>query len=167
MVTITPLSIRKYLVKRHPEYTERKLNAEIQKQMDAYNKVLTTSPVKEGTITVERSSGRNAKATCKYQTKDGKYHTAESSWTKGYGYDKPSSAVGDIFRIILLPNLMKKRTISSIPYIYNPNDGCNLPLIDVSAAGMEAVDSFVKALGGTWKQVVDTKDVDVYTMNFR
>ena len=171
MVKITPESIRKYLKNRYPEFTERKLNNEVKKQVEYVNKVLNTSPVKEATITVDwnnnKTWGMCPKATVKYITKDGKYHTMESRRITGAGFDKQSSAIGEVFSVILLPNLINKRTISNIPHIYNSKDGYHLPVIDISTAGMGAVQSFVKALSGTWKQVTETPNVDVYTMTFR
>ena len=49
------------------------------------NKVLNTSPVKAAVIIVNWSDNHNAQATCNYKTKDGKYHTISSTWTKGAG----------------------------------------------------------------------------------
>jgi len=167
MVKITPESIRKYLKKRNPEWSERKIENAVKKQVEKVNTVLTTSPVKEGTITVEFSSGGNAKAECRYQTKDGKYHTIGSAWTAGYGYDKESAAVGALFREILLPNLIGKRSIPKTNYIIHYNDGYNLPIIHVEGAGISACASFVKSIGGVWKDVTYAPNFRVYSMKFR
>ncbi len=168
MVKITPESIRKYLKKWNPDWTERKLNSEVNKQMGYVNKVLNTSPVKEAVIIVNWSDNHNAQATCNYKTKDGKYHTISSTWTKGAGYDKESTAVGDILYKILLPNLVQKRVIPKNDHIRVYNNGYHLPAIDVSGVGMRAVESVVKALGGNWSDLnIKLEKSNHYSMNFK
>ena len=158
--------------------TEKKLQR--QKERDHAKRLLlieaqkNQKPVKSLTITIEwrksRMWGMNPHATGQVVYKDG-VHERFFAKASGYGYDKKSQVIADLFNQVLKYRLWDEAIMSKAfegrrPYgIFAPkvrDDGLPLCPHFEGGIGAECYRDISEYIGGKWEQIVNTPTCDVF-----
>jgi len=150
------------------DITERKLKNRLKKEEEKENKEKNQLPVKEIVITIEwkksKTWGNCPRAEARVHTKDGRFLMTNNYYASGYGYDKESTVISQIFNEYLKYKLWEiednKKKQKEVPYgIRLDYDFSPYYEGGVGASCYYAISEFI---GGKFELIANGKTFDVY-----
>ena len=152
------------------EKNSRKLYNMIVKKAEQFKATRSQKEVKKMIISIiwERGSlqAMQTRAECQVWFKDGTYQNFDTTKTGGWGYDKESTTLAEIFNSLLRYKIVDDRRKKVTPYgIRNPKS-YYLPYFE-GGVGASCYYSICEYIGGKMKYIAGTKLTNTYEITFK